>query len=231
MSESPLNRRAWVLQKRYLSPRIIHFGETQVLWECKSRDCCETFPEGIPEVAQDIHTRFKGDDFRVDGLRLRQANLDRDQRLSDSGDDEAIESATDSVSSETDSDKLHRTHSSDTPGSSAEHGDCDGRSNTSEETSADQIAHSEAQGSKRDGSTSPVRSERKARSLNGYYVWSRLLEKYSKTTITFPTDRLFALSGLAQSMSEALGRWDRRTLVHAAGGRGSRSVWGVLEYV
>ena len=204
VAESPLNRRAWVLQERYLSPRIIHFGETQVLWECKSRDCCETFPDGIPEVAQDIHTRFKGNDFRVDGQRLRQANLERDQRLSDSEDDEATESATDSTSSATDEDKLYRTHGSDTPGSSTEHKDGDGHSNANEGTSADQIAYSKAQGSKGDGSSPPVQQKRNARSLNGYYVWSRLLEKYSKTTISFPTDRLVALSGLAQIMANAL---------------------------
>ena len=174
-----------------------------MLWECKGRDCCETFPDGILEVAQDIYTRFKGDDFRVDGLRLRQANLDRDQRLSDSGDDKATESATDSTSSATDQDKLYRTHSSDTPGSSTQDEDGDGRSNTSEETSADQTAYSKAQGSKGDGSSSPVRPKRNARSLNGYYAWSRLLEPYSKTTITFPTDSLVALSGLAQIMSNA----------------------------
>ena len=202
VAESPLNRRAWVLQERYLSPRIIHFGETQILWECKSRDCCETFPGGIPEVAQDIHTRFKGDDFGVDGLRLRQANLKDDQGLSDSEDDELTDSATESTSSATNPD--NRSHSSDTAGPRAEHEDRDRRSNTREETSADQIALIKAQGSKGDGSSSPVRLKRNARSLNGYYVWSRLLEKYSKTTITFPTDRLVALSGLAQMMSEAL---------------------------
>ena len=204
VAESPLNRRAWVLQERYLSPRIIHFGETQILWECKSRDCCETFPDGIPEVAQDIHTRFKGENFDVDGLRLRQANLKGDQGLSDSDNDELTDSATDSTSSATNPDKLYRSHSSDTAGPNAEHEDRDGRLNTREETSADHIAHSKAQGSKRDGSFSPGQPERNARSLNGYYVWSRLLEKYSKTNITFPTDRLVALSGLAQIMSEAL---------------------------
>lgn len=106
VAESPLNRRAWVLQERYLSPRIIHFGKTQILWECKSRDCCETFPDGIPEVAQDIHTRFKGDNFDVDGLRLRQANLKDDQVRSDSEDDEFTNSAIDSTSSETNLDEL-----------------------------------------------------------------------------------------------------------------------------
>ncbi|CAF9931227.1 MAG: hypothetical protein ALECFALPRED_004959 [Alectoria fallacina] len=191
VAESPLNRRAWVLQERYLSPRIIHFGKTQILWECKSRDCCETFPDGIPEVAQDIHTRFKGDNFDVDGLRLRQANLKDDQVRSDSEDDD---------------------HSSDTASPSAKHQDRDGRSNVTvqahsrvDETSADQVPHSQTQGSRGDESSPHVRRKCNTRSLNGYYVWSRLLEKYSKTTITFPTDRLVALSGLAQIMSEALG--------------------------
>ena len=137
-------------------------------------------------------------------LRLRQANLKGDQGLSDSEDDELTDSTTDSTSSATSPDELYRSHSSDTAGSSAEHEDSDGRSNASEETSADQIAHSKAQGTKGERSSSHVRRKRNARSLNGYYVWSRLLEKYSKTTITFPTDRLVALSGLAQIMSEAL---------------------------
>ena len=196
VAESPLNRRAWVLQERYLSPRIIHFGETQILWECKSRDCCETFPDGIPELAQDINTRFKGDNFHVDGSRLRQANLKGDQEPSDTEDDVPTDAVTDSIP--------YHSHSNDTAGPSAEHENRDGRSNATEETSADQIAHSKARGSKGDGVSSPVGPKCKIRSLNGYYVWSRLLEKYSKTTITFPTDRLVALFGLAKIMSEAL---------------------------
>lgn len=34
VSESPLNRRAWVLQERLLAPRVIHFLPSQVSWEC-----------------------------------------------------------------------------------------------------------------------------------------------------------------------------------------------------
>jgi hypothetical protein len=39
---SPLNQRAWVLQKRVLSRRIIHFTETYTYWECVDGVCCET---------------------------------------------------------------------------------------------------------------------------------------------------------------------------------------------
>lgn len=34
VSESPLNRRAWVLQERLLAPRVLHFLPSQVSWEC-----------------------------------------------------------------------------------------------------------------------------------------------------------------------------------------------------
>lgn len=40
--EAPLNKRAWVLQERILSPRILHFTRTQVYWECWSRVEYET---------------------------------------------------------------------------------------------------------------------------------------------------------------------------------------------
>jgi hypothetical protein len=33
--KGPLNTRAWVLQERNLSPRTLHFGTTQRLWECQ----------------------------------------------------------------------------------------------------------------------------------------------------------------------------------------------------
>jgi hypothetical protein len=31
----PLNRRGWVLQEQFLSPRIIHCGKNQLFWECQ----------------------------------------------------------------------------------------------------------------------------------------------------------------------------------------------------
>lgn len=36
LDESPLSKRGWVYQERFLSSRIIHFAATQVIWECRS---------------------------------------------------------------------------------------------------------------------------------------------------------------------------------------------------
>lgn len=46
--ESPLMKRAWVCQERLLSPRVLHFGRSQMFWECQDTDACETFPENLP---------------------------------------------------------------------------------------------------------------------------------------------------------------------------------------
>jgi hypothetical protein len=43
-----VNSRAWVCQERLLSPRIIHFGEGQLFWECNELKASEGFPGGIP---------------------------------------------------------------------------------------------------------------------------------------------------------------------------------------
>lgn len=45
----PLHRRGWVFQERLLSPRIVYFSKSQVLWECFTELKCEGFPHGIPE--------------------------------------------------------------------------------------------------------------------------------------------------------------------------------------
>ncbi|KAK8052190.1 HET-domain-containing protein [Apiospora rasikravindrae] len=44
----PLYRRGWVFQERMLSPRILHFAQGQVFWDCASATACEVLPEGLP---------------------------------------------------------------------------------------------------------------------------------------------------------------------------------------
>lgn len=48
LGAAPLNVRAWVMQERLLSRRILHFGKEQLFWECCELDACETYPAGVP---------------------------------------------------------------------------------------------------------------------------------------------------------------------------------------
>lgn len=48
ISEAPLSKRAWVVQERLLSRRTVHFGQSQVAWECQESRACETFPDTLP---------------------------------------------------------------------------------------------------------------------------------------------------------------------------------------
>ncbi|KAK6836297.1 heterokaryon incompatibility protein [Apiospora arundinis] len=48
VSQSLINKRGWVLQERLLSPRVIHFGAHQLLWECCTKDAAEIYPNGLP---------------------------------------------------------------------------------------------------------------------------------------------------------------------------------------
>lgn len=57
----PLTRRAWVLQERLLSRRILHFGGQQTMWQCRSKTLAEGFsdadqvPQGqIPEETESM---------------------------------------------------------------------------------------------------------------------------------------------------------------------------------
>ncbi|KAF2166084.1 hypothetical protein M409DRAFT_55427 [Zasmidium cellare ATCC 36951] len=48
VESSPVNRRAWVLQERLLAPRVLHFCQDQIAWECPEHDAAESFPDGLP---------------------------------------------------------------------------------------------------------------------------------------------------------------------------------------
>jgi hypothetical protein len=47
-NEHPIFARAWVFQERYLAPRTLHFGRSQIFYECQTHICFETLPLGIP---------------------------------------------------------------------------------------------------------------------------------------------------------------------------------------
>ncbi|KAI1849185.1 hypothetical protein JX266_005146 [Neoarthrinium moseri] len=66
VTRAPLMMRGWVFQERFLAPRVLHFGKTQMLWECATMDACELYPRGVLDCTKsDGHTDFKNLDFMM----------------------------------------------------------------------------------------------------------------------------------------------------------------------
>ena len=59
VDQAPLNQRAWVVQERLLSRRVLHFSNQQIFWECHELNACETFPKGLEPMVPDISIGFK----------------------------------------------------------------------------------------------------------------------------------------------------------------------------
>ena len=73
VDHAPLTCRAWVVQERLLSRRVLHFGRQQVLWECQETQACETFPHGLPRQLDRLHRAiYKGIDPHIEGARVRE---------------------------------------------------------------------------------------------------------------------------------------------------------------
>ncbi|KAH7309279.1 heterokaryon incompatibility protein-domain-containing protein [Rhexocercosporidium sp. MPI-PUGE-AT-0058] len=124
IDDAPVNRRAWVLQERLMAPRVLHFCQDQIAWECRKVDASESFRDGIAS------------------FRLRAGEIERAERL---------KSFVPRI----------------LPGS---------QENTS------------SSGYLEGG-------------LATYNHWKRIVERYSKTRLTNPGDKLIALSGIAKLMS------------------------------
>jgi hypothetical protein len=56
LTQGPLTDRGWVFQERILSPRVLHFTQTQVVWECFEMDKSEMFPRWSPRPADAVYT-------------------------------------------------------------------------------------------------------------------------------------------------------------------------------
>ncbi|KAK8063664.1 HET-domain-containing protein [Apiospora saccharicola] len=54
----PLNDRGWVFQERYLARRVVHFGQSQMAWECKEGRALEMFPDELP-ILLGRHPKFE----------------------------------------------------------------------------------------------------------------------------------------------------------------------------
>lgn len=121
VDKGPVNRRAWVLQERLMSPRVLHFCQDQIAWECLGSTRCNGFNavEEQPGGLSNFQLTSRG---IVKGMRLKDLNID--------GMDEQ----------------------------------------------------------------------------NALQHWAQIVEAYSKTNLTWPTDKLIALSGMAKMMSRKIDR-------------------------
>lgn len=63
VTNSPLGKRAWVIQERYLAQRMVHFGYDQVFWECREVKSCQIFPDLLPSEIQTYSTGKEDYDF------------------------------------------------------------------------------------------------------------------------------------------------------------------------
>jgi hypothetical protein len=94
---SALSGRAWVVQERFLSPRVLHFTADQLFWECAELFACETFPEGLPTCYDDqsswhyranmslasIHQRDKPPPYEIWGRICASYSMGKLTHLSD----------------------------------------------------------------------------------------------------------------------------------------------------
>ncbi|KAM5353678.1 hypothetical protein ACJ41O_000328 [Fusarium nematophilum] len=48
IERAPLQKRGWVFQERFLAPRVLHFAERQLAWECHEISALEMFPKRVP---------------------------------------------------------------------------------------------------------------------------------------------------------------------------------------
>lgn len=54
---SHLSKRAWVVQERWLSPRMLHSSSEQITWECRAAIACETLPEFRTSEPTAVHLK------------------------------------------------------------------------------------------------------------------------------------------------------------------------------
>lgn len=74
VEQAPVNKRSWVLQERLLAPRVLHWCQDQIAFECRHTSRAECRPEGLPHFVM-----IRGE--LVDGARLKHIDEDAGKEL------------------------------------------------------------------------------------------------------------------------------------------------------
>ncbi|KAH7153703.1 heterokaryon incompatibility protein-domain-containing protein [Fusarium sp. MPI-SDFR-AT-0072] len=61
LSDALINRRGWVVQERFLSPKIVYLGNEQVYWECNAHIASEAVPHKLNIPGKRTSSQFNGD--------------------------------------------------------------------------------------------------------------------------------------------------------------------------
>ena len=69
LEDCALNQRAWTLQERQLSRRMLHYTDIEIMWECRSWRASESDPIGCPTISYPGYTvigstRHPNDEWR-----------------------------------------------------------------------------------------------------------------------------------------------------------------------
>ncbi|KAF5604235.1 heterokaryon incompatibility protein [Fusarium pseudoanthophilum] len=83
LTQGPLTDRGWVFQERILSPRVLHFAKTQIVWECVEMNKSEMFPRWSPQPTDAVYTPdLKAiDAFFDDGHRRTAWAKEEDKKM------------------------------------------------------------------------------------------------------------------------------------------------------
>jgi hypothetical protein len=80
LDRAPLLRRGWVFQERLLSPRILHLGAVEMVWECNEACACECMGETQTYASEPRWAHTKGSHARNLAAATDEADVQPDWR-------------------------------------------------------------------------------------------------------------------------------------------------------
>lgn len=90
VDDAPVNRRGWVLQERLLAPRILHFCEDQIAWECGHVFATESCAQGLRlSYGEDVLLRLRRE-LAYERMEDMAENDENDENGRDFGKSEAL---------------------------------------------------------------------------------------------------------------------------------------------